>query len=155
FDRGFSTAAPVEEAVARLVDTQGPVFVEPETCAHPLLERRTAWREREPRDAAESVAPSGSRDSFLTLQLLPEPRRVAVRPRLRRGHVVPARYLDLSGGRSWRNLAAVAGPDRVSGGRWEGGYAREYFRCVTETGTLVWLYRDAAEDAWYLHGWWD
>jgi hypothetical protein len=26
---------------------------------------------------------------------------------------------------------------------------------VTTEGTLVWLFRDAAHDRWFLHGWWD
>jgi hypothetical protein len=26
---------------------------------------------------------------------------------------------------------------------------------VTDDGMMVWLYRDAREDEWYLHGWWD
>jgi protein ImuB len=52
-------------------------------------------------------------------------------------------------------LISAAGPDRVSGGRWNEPYAREYFRCVTGDGMMLWIYRDAREDAWYLHGWWD
>jgi protein ImuB len=49
----------------------------------------------------------------------------------------------------------AAGPDRVSGGQWDVTYAREYFRAVTSEGTLVWLFREAGRDRWYLHGWWD
>ena len=26
---------------------------------------------------------------------------------------------------------------------------------VTDDGMMVWLYRDARSDEWYLHGWWD
>jgi len=26
---------------------------------------------------------------------------------------------------------------------------------VVNDGGLVWLYRDARADAWYIHGWWD
>ncbi|HEV2146554.1 MAG TPA: hypothetical protein VGR37_03980, partial [Longimicrobiaceae bacterium] len=158
FDRGFSTAAPVEEAVARLVDEHGPLFVEPETGGHPLPERRTSWRARGPEEAAERAAQAPeaahAEEPRLTLQLLPEPRRVAVRVRPRRDHVVPAQYCDLARGREWRRLLAAAGPERISGGAWEEGWAREYFRCVTEAGALVWFFRDA-EDAWYIHGWWD
>jgi hypothetical protein len=54
----------------------------------------------------------------------------------------------------------AAGPDRVSGAQWDGDhtYAREYFRCVTREGALVWLFRDARKRKtgnWYFHGWWD
>ncbi|HEX6938784.1 MAG TPA: hypothetical protein VF158_05185 [Longimicrobiales bacterium] len=94
-------------------------------------------------------APPGAR---LTLQLLPEPRPVEVEVVQRRDHVAPVRYHD---GREWRQLVTAAGPDRVSGGRWELAYAREYFRCVTAEGVLVWLFRDARRGGWYLHGWWD
>ncbi len=157
FDRGFATAAPVEEAVARLVDAQGPVFVEPERSAHPLPERRTAWREREPAEASASGgAAAPAAPAALALHLLPEPRRVAVRVRPRRDHAVPVGLRDPADGGVWRKVETAAGPERVSGGGWDGGaYAREYFRCVTEAGALVWLYRDPGEDAWYLHGWWD
>ncbi|HEX2187307.1 MAG TPA: hypothetical protein VHG51_00345, partial [Longimicrobiaceae bacterium] len=154
FDRGFATAAGVEEAVGRLVDGQGPLFVEPEATVHPLAERRTGWRARSPEEAAESGAAAPEAPSALTLQLLPAPRRVAVRARPRRDHQVPVQYCDLARGQEWKRLLAAAGPERVSGGAWEGGWAREYFRCVTGSGALVWLYRDA-RDAWYIHGWWD
>jgi hypothetical protein len=90
----------------------------------------------------------------LTLQLLPAPCEVHVETRRRRDHRVPVRYRDREG---WHAIRDAAGPDRVSGGRWQGdrAYAREYFRCVTADGALVWLFRDARGGAWYLHGWWD
>jgi protein ImuB len=150
FDRGFATAAPVEEAVARLLDEHGPRFVEPDVSAHLLPERRTTWRPREPGEAAERAAEAPAAEPRLTLQLLPEPRRVAVRVRMRREHLVPEQYCDLARGREWRRLFAAAGPERISGEGWE----RDYYRCVVETGALVWLFRDAGGD-WYVHGWWD
>jgi protein ImuB len=157
FDRGFATAAPVEEAVARLLDAEGPIFVEPEAEPHPLAERRTRWRARRAGEAVEpeaaSAPPAAPR---LTLQLLREPRPVAVRVRPRRDHLVPAWYMDLVSGREWRALVEAIGPERVSGGAWEEEpYDREYFRCLTETGALIWLARDLAGERWHLHGWWD
>jgi len=224
FDRGFATAAAVEAAIARLIEAQGPVFVEPETSAHPLPERRVAWIPGDPLGAAgrgegakrrphragrrgraegdddgsrglleegyedrrggggapaagrvaesapapgrsgagsapgahlaavlvsEPDTPPGAR---LTLQLLPEPRAVEVEATWRRDHLAPIRFHD---GRGWRQLVTVSGPDRISGGRWEMAYAREYFRCVTAEGVLVWLFRDARRGGWYMHGWWD
>jgi DNA-binding MurR/RpiR family transcriptional regulator len=71
------------------------------------------------------------------------------------------RSLGLTGHRELRTRAAqavigtAAGPDRISGGQWDEPFAREYFRCVRNDGVLLWLFRDAREDAWYLHGWWD
>lgn len=177
FDRGFATAGAVEATVARLVDEQGEVVVEPEAGAHPLLERRTRWRAVRPEEAVSRRGggsrsamdaprdrshlevgggphhPAGADAPALTLQLLPEPRPVEVEALARRDHAVPTRYHD---GARWRTLVTAAGPDRVSGGRWEEEpYAREYFRCVTSEGVPVWLFCDAKRDAWFLHGWWD
>jgi protein ImuB len=87
----------------------------------------------------------------LTLQLLDEPRPVKVETVRRRDHQVPVRYHD----NRWHVVVNAAGPDRVSGGQWDTTYAREYFRAVTGDGALVWLFRDAGRDRWYLHGWWD
>jgi hypothetical protein len=72
--------------------------------------------------------------------------------------MAPARYRDARG---WHDVVNAAGPDRVSGRAWDGKrtYAREYFRCVTREGVLVWLFRNARsakqQRGWYLHGWWD
>ena len=91
-------------------------------------------------------------DSRLTLYLLPTPRAIETRTEARRDHIVPTGYRD---GGAWYGILSVAGPDRVSGERWGDGYAREYFRCIVDDGGMVWLYRDARADGWYIHGWWD
>lgn len=166
FDAGFATASAVESALMRLIEAHGPVVARPETTVHPLPERRTefvpldseavtAWSSI-PADGVGSdrdgvgqtavVAPPG-----LTLQLLREPRPIHVEAIERRDHRVPLRYRD----RDWKRFSTVAGPERVSGGQWEEPYAREYFRGVTVDGGLVWIFRDARDDRWYLHGWWD
>jgi protein ImuB len=172
FDAGFATAGAAEDALSRLLDAHGPVLAEPDGEAHPLPERRSRWR------ALETVEEGGTRSEArgasgpepllsrsdpqapdelpaLTLQLLPEPRRVVVRLRLRRDHQAPTAYRDALRG-EWRTLLVAAGPERVSGGHWEAQpHAREYFRCMDEQGVLLWLFRDARENTWYLHGWWD
>lgn len=150
FDRGFGSASAVEAALSRLIGELGEVVVAPENDAHPLAERRTSWRARDPIEIADDRERStDDSDAPLTLQLLPEPREVRVE--LEDGR--PRRYRDRAG---WRTLTVVAGPDRVSGGWWEdGAYAREYYRCVTGDGVLVWIYRDATRDRWLLQGWWD
>ena len=156
FDRGFATARAAEETIAQLLDDQGSVVVTPRNTQHPLIDRRTEWVSQEPLQASARVqlrervvkaiaAPS------LTLQLLPEPRRIAVTTKRRRDHQMPLQYRD----KQWMTIISAAGPDRVSGGQWTESYAREYFRCVTDDGMIVWLYRDARSDEWYLHGWWD
>ncbi len=157
FDRGFGSESAAEEALGQLMDDQGSVAVEPENSAHPLLDRRTEWTSLSaPRvmERAHVYATSLSRsgEPALTLQLLPEPQRISVATFNRRGDEIPRTYR--SAGATY-DIIEAAGPDRVSGGRWDEAYAREYFRCVVEDGGLVWLYRDARSGAWYLHGWWD
>jgi len=156
FDRGFATARAAEETIAQLLDDQGSVVVTPRNTQHPLIDRRTEWVSQEPSQASARIqlkekVVKATAAPRLTLQLLPEPRRVAVTTKQRRDHQMPVQYRD----KEWMTLVSAAGPDRVSGGQWTEPYAREYFRCVTDDGMMVWLFRDAREDAWYLHGWWD
>ncbi len=164
FDAGFATVPVVEAALARLIEAQGPVVVRAERSSHPLAERRTDFVAVEPerivehdsmnrREAgAEAGASVGERgEAGLVLQLLREPRPITVETMERRDHALPERYRD----GEWKCFATVAGPDRVSGGQWDSPYAREYFRGVTTEGTLVWIFRDARADRWYLQGWWD
>jgi hypothetical protein len=156
FDRGFATARAAEETIAQLLDDQGAVVVTPRNTQHPLIDRRTEWVSQEPAQASARLqlrerAVKATADPRLTLQLFPEPRRVVVRTRRRRDHDLPVEFRD----KQWMQIISAAGPDRVSGGQWTEPYAREYFRCVTDDGMMIWLYRDAREDEWYLHGWWD
>jgi protein ImuB len=161
FDLGFATAGAVEAAVSRVLEDQGEVVREPIVSEHPLIEQRGAYRPLEVREVVAGTAtdppghgsmlPQPDEPVGLTLQLLDEPRPVIVETARRRDHHVPVRYRD---GR-WHDIANAAGPDRISGGQWDVTYAREYFRAVTTAGALVWLFRDAGRDRWYLHGWWD
>jgi|SRR4051812_34543302 hypothetical protein len=173
FDRGFASAPAVEDAIVQLTDDQGEVVVQPLNDEHPLLELRTQWKARSAQQSERSErrtplrrggAPPSAKGALryaqddkkgsLTLQLLPTPKVVTVDTAPRRDHDVPTRYLD---GNEWHDLVEVAGPDRVSGGQWNAGYAREYFRCVREDGMMVWLFRGAKQQTsdWFLHGWWD
>jgi hypothetical protein len=151
--------------------------VVPENSAHPLLDVWTKWtadrgpktedrgsktkvqrpetRNQKPR--TEDRGPkTEDRIPHLMLQLSPSPQSITVETAPRRDHFAPARYRDAGG---WHEIVQAAGPDRVSGGQSDASrtYAREYFRCVTNDGALVWLFRDAQEKSggWYLHGWWD
>ncbi|HUE97120.1 MAG TPA: hypothetical protein VMN39_10695, partial [Longimicrobiaceae bacterium] len=159
FDRGFATASYVEEAVGRLLDLYRGIFSRQADTGHPLAERRTRWVDLTPEEAAGTdgtpaagPAPRPAGAPALHLQLLDEPRPIRVRTLWRRDHTLPTRYLE---GKQWRDLTA-AGPDRVSGGHEEARpFAREYYRCVSDTGALLWIYRDAVQDRWYLQGWWD
>jgi protein ImuB len=156
FDRGFATARAAEETIAQLLDDQGSVVVTPRNTQHPLIDRRTEWVSQDPSHASARIqirerVVKATASPSLTLQLLPEPRRIAVTTKRRRDHQIPLQFRD----KQWTTIISAAGPDRVSGGQWGEPYAREYFRCVTDDGMMVWLYRDARSDEWYLHGWWD
>jgi protein ImuB len=151
FDRGFTTAHAAEEAIAQLLDDQGAIVAEPDNTRHPLLDRRTTWIPLQASQISE-YTPCDRPTPALVLQLLPTPRRITVSTLVRRDHEVPHTYRD---GNTVYKVVDVAGPDFVSGEQWDRGYTREYFRCVTHQGALVWLYRDTRTGAWYLHGWWD
>lgn len=153
FDRGFATARSTEETVAQLLDDQGAVIVVPSNSSHPLLEKRTKWMVQEPSHAARAHMVKETRaDPQLTLQLFSEPRRITVKTVRRRDHDLPVKYRDTD---AWILVEAAAGPDRVSGEQWDNPFAREYFRCVTEEGTLIWIYREGKSGEWFLQGWWD
>lgn len=152
FDRGFATATFVEEAVGRLLDLYRGLFARQISSQHPLAERRTRWTDLTPQEATERKSGEKMTAPALELQLLSEPRHIRVRTRTRRDHVLPIRYME---GKEWHDLTA-AGPDRISGGHEEKEpYAREYYRCASNDGALLWIYRDAVRDRWFLHGWWD
>jgi protein ImuB len=157
FDRGFASASATEQALAQLIDDQGEILFTPQRSGHVLLDRRTQWVAESPsalveRSGSDVGAGRAPVSLSLTLQLLPHPQPIVVVTAGRRDHYIPVRYRD---GAVWHDLEEVAGPDRTSGGHWEGGYAREYFRGVREDGVLVWLFRDAIDETWFLHGLWD
>jgi len=122
----------------------------PET--RPAPGRRLAPTIYRPTPASQRPFPTAL--GALTLQLLPSPKVVTVDVEARRDHEIPTRYLD---GNEWHNILEAAGPDRVTGGKWNAEYSREYFRCVREDGMMVWLYRGMRNHTkdWFLHGWWD
>jgi len=47
------------------------------------------------------------------------------------------------------------GPERLSGGWWADGYAREYWLVEAEDGVLWLIFRDAVGGGWWVEGWWD
>lgn len=99
----------------------------------------------------------------LCLRRLPDPRPVRVREGEDRRPVgvelqpLNAAGLGVSGGSFppglWKTRAQ--GPERISGGWWTNGTAREYWRVESPDGWLGLLFRDAATGGWYLEGWYD
>lgn len=155
FDPGFATAASVEAALERLLEAQGTVVVQPQATEHSLAERRTTLGAVEPETLLRETSVGASvadTTAGLTLQLLPEPRPLTIESLDRRDHALPVRYRD---GGAWHDILTAAGPERVSGGQWEGPFAREYWRIISVDGSIVWVYRDGRTGHWFLHGWWD
>lgn len=151
FDRGFASAGVTEEVLSQLLDDRGSSLVVPSSSRHPLIERRTTWIAQDAVSAVTSATLPGGTDARLTLQLLPQPRKIMVETGRRRDHEIPVRCCLENG---WEEVVAAAGPDRSSGGEWDAPFSREYFRCTTEFGRMVWVFREGAAH-WFLHGWWD
>jgi nucleotidyltransferase/DNA polymerase involved in DNA repair len=150
-DRGFATAAVAETALARVLDERSKLLT-PLSSRHPLLRRRTVWREEPAALVWRRTELRGSDvEPRLALYLLPEPEPVEVETAIHRGFAVPVRYFDHAGP---HDLLGAQGPDCVSGGDWEETYAVELFCCVRADGELVRLARDARRDIWTLEGGW-
>ena len=187
FDNGFQSSSAAEQAVARLTDDEMGAAVRLEGSRHPLPEKRLRWRAMEFHEVAATVRGGATavkeataaayETTALALRLLPEPRRVIVTTKRRRGQAMPVRYRErLTGSARARRglplveIIAAAGPDRVSLDTIEAPVSRSYWTCLTGEA-LVLLFRDessekkpiadtqaaAAEgdDEWFLHGWWD
>jgi len=191
FDHGFQSSSAAEQAIARLTDDEMGAAVRLEGSRHPLPEKRLRWRAMEFHEVAATVRGGGGaaavkepaavayETTALALRLLPEPRRVIVTTKRRRGQAMPVRYRErlVGGARARRGLPlveiiAAAGPDRVSIDATEATpVSRAYWTCLTDEA-LVLLFRDegreekpsieapaAVADAddgeWFLHGWWD
>jgi protein ImuB len=116
-----------------------------------------------PDEAAEGVAELGRACLDLCLRRLPEPRPVRVREGAgRRPLEVEVQSVDRAplgaAGESfppgvWKTRCE--GPERISGGWWAAGSAREYWRVESPGGWLAVVFRDAAAGGWYLEGWYD
>ncbi len=185
FDHGFQSSSAAEQAVARLTDDEMGAAVRLQGSRHPLPEKRLRWRAMEFHEVAATVRggvqavkePAAAYETTaLALRLLPEPRRVIVTTKRRRGQAMPIRYRErLTGNARARRglplveIIAAAGPDRVSVDTMEAPVSRSYWTCLTDEA-LVLLFRDEssekkpiseapamaeADDEWFLHGWWD
>ena len=116
-----------------------------------------------PDEAAEGVTELGRACLDLCLRRLPEPRPVRVREGPgRRPLEVELQSVDTAplGGAGesfppgvWKTRSE--GPERISGGWWAAGSAREYWRVESPEGWLAVVFRDAAQGGWYLEGWFD
>jgi len=116
-----------------------------------------------PDEATAGVTELGRACLDLCLRRLPEPRPVRVREGAGRRplevEVQSVERAPLGGaGESFPQGAwktRCEGPERISGGWWAAGSAREYWRVESPEGWLAVVFRDAAAGGWYLEGWYD
>jgi protein ImuB len=54
-----------------------------------------------------------------------------------------------------RRVEALCGPERLCGGWWEGGFARDYYKVHFEGLGPAWIFRDEKNGRFYLHGLFD
>jgi protein ImuB len=123
----FGDPAGEAEDWARLVERLRARLGHAGVCglaAHPDHRPEHAWRRVEPGEWDPRACPApGPRPLWLL-----EPRKI------------PERL-----------FTALAGPERIEAGWWDGDDAkRDYFVARRPDGTLAWIYREAGE--WYLHG---
>ncbi|MEP7067539.1 MAG: hypothetical protein ABI889_16000, partial [Gemmatimonadota bacterium] len=56
----------------------------------------------------------------------------------------------------WRErriaIGRASGPERLSGDWWKDGYARDYWRCESDSGELL-AFRE--RERWFVQGWYD
>ncbi|MBA2683284.1 MAG: hypothetical protein H0U66_02165, partial [Gemmatimonadaceae bacterium] len=56
----------------------------------------------------------------------------------------------------WRErrvtIGRAAGPERLAGDWWKDGYARDYWRCESDSGELL-AFRE--RERWFVQGWYD
>lgn len=91
---------------------------------------------------------------------LPRPRRIQLRPLVRRFFPRPVRLPRTSAVPNGAALRAErggavhesAGPYILSGGWWGSGAHREYHFVRTGEGPWLWIYYDRKREGWFLHG---
>ncbi len=84
----------------------------------------------------------------------PRPERPTVGALVRRLHPEPKRIRRTLAGRPLTSppIVRLTGPYRLQGGWWTQESLRDYFFAEREDGALLWLFRDRACDAWFIHG---
>lgn len=143
--------AAAEAALARLQATLGPgTVLRPVARDEHAPERGGAWVEgREAPPVAGPRAPAGDAPRPAALRLLEAPEPVEVE------YTSHATCVLWWRGRRWV-IAAMTGPERLSGDWWRAPYARDYWRCEREDGVALLVYRDQLrEGTWFVQGWWD
>jgi protein ImuB len=102
--------------------------------------------------------------TWVPFKKMPEatPRKIAVRPLIRRIQTAPSPLPPrprnerndnwLMQGLEYGSVVRMLGPYIVSGGWWISTVHREYHFIETRRGDLLWAYYDRRRRRWYLHG---
>jgi protein ImuB len=91
----------------------------------------------------KSLKPSGKASPPLPprpLRLLKSPKEVAIRGKM-----------IFSGKKHWE-VAAVEGPERISGEWWVESFERDYFKVRSHSGEVLWIFKNVDLGKYYLHG---
>jgi protein ImuB len=142
--RAHRDAEQLEAVVARLRARFGP-----DGAVSPLLvethrpERRLAWR-----GFAETRIPGPEpRGSSLghVLRIVSPPEPLDACERL-------GRIVRFTGTGLRCEIARISQPYRLSGEWWDDEYGRDYYIVLTRDERLLWVFRDHASGAWFVHG---
>jgi len=145
---GWHDPAAADAAFARLRAELGDrAVVRPALRDEHRPERNGAWCESD--DARIDVRAN--------IAKVPEPPRA---PALRLLETPETVDVEWDGDRPcalwWRErrvaIARAAGPERLSGDWWKDGYARDYWRCESDSGELL-AFRE--RERWFVQGWYD
>jgi protein ImuB len=121
-------------------------------------ERNGAWCESDDTRIEKTDARTNARgDHAATIEKAVEPPRA---PALRLLETPETVDVEWDGDRPcalwWRErrvaIGRAAGPERLSGDWWKDGYARDYWRCESDSGELL-AFRE--RERWYVQGWYD
>ncbi|MDQ2929379.1 MAG: hypothetical protein M3Y05_00975, partial [Gemmatimonadota bacterium] len=147
---GWHDPAAADAAFARLrAELGAQSVVRPALRDEHRVERNGAWCES---DAARIDA-----RLVATIPKVAEPPRA---PALRLLETPETVDVEWDGDRPcalwWRErrvtIGRAAGPERLSGDWWKDGYARDYWRCESDSGELL-AFRE--RERWFVQGWYD
>lgn len=155
---GWHDPAAADAAFARLRAELGDrAVVRPALRDEHRPEKNGAWCESDDARIDARAARDVKTDPRAAIAKVAEPSRA---PALRLLETPETVDVEWDGDRPcalwWRErrvaIARAAGPERLSGDWWKDGYARDYWRCESDSGELL-AFRE--RERWFVQGWYD
>jgi len=153
---GWHDPAAVDAAFARLrAELGAQAVVRPALRDEHRIERNGAWCESDDTRIDARISRIEAIDA--RIEKSAEPPRA---PALRLLETPETVDVEWDGDRPcalwWRErrvtIGRAAGPERLSGDWWKDGYARDYWRCESDSGELL-AFRE--RERWFVQGWYD